>query len=533
MKKYIFQTKLILASLMLLPIFSWAQQERVCSSKVTSVNVFLNQAQVHREGKLALEEGVNLVVFDKISPQLIQGSIEVEAVEGVEILSVGVQTDYFSKNNKPTFILNLEDSLRTITEHLAEIKADKEALVLQKELLLANKNLGGSTQGVKADELEDVLLIYQKKLQEFKFENIRLNRLERTYLDQKVLVENQLQEYTNGTLSLINQIVVQVRCSKPLAEAKFGLKYLVNGVSWQAFYDVRVKDTKNPMQFVLKANLTQNTGEVWENVKLKLTTANPMDIGVKPILEPTRLYLVNNSITEKDADGISEKMDAPAAYRALNGNEAYTPISQPTQTLLNLEFDVAGLSTIPSDSKTHLVELYRFSLPASYGYACVPKLNSEVFVTAKVQTNELISQLNGEANVYLNGTYTGKTFLSDKGQDSLTITLGKEHRVIVKREKVKEMCSKSLFGSTKKEASTIEITLTNSSNETIEVALEDQIPVPSNKEIEVKLGDIGDAKLAVETGQLSWTKKLAPKQTIKVRFSFEISYPSNKIITGY
>ncbi len=515
--------------------FIQAQQQKVCASRLTAVSVFMNQAQVQREGKVNLEEGLNVLVFEKISPFLLEGSIEVNASEGVEIVTVGTQNDYMAATEKPQAILLLEDSLQALNEHLAEIKADKDALEWQKELLIANKSIGGSNQGVKAEELEDVLAIYQHKFQEFKNENIRLNRLHKIYTAEKEKVEQQLNEFKEGSLAMTNQIVLQVRCNKALQDAHVDVKYLVSGVSWKPFYDIRVKDTQLPMQFILKANITQSTGENWANVKMKLTTADPLNGGIKPVLNPIHLSFVQ--LQRMEAMRAKSNFKAPgrpaAAYQDSEMGASIEGYSEPTQTMLNLEFEVPGLSNIPSDNKFHLVELNKFSVPAIYGHAAVPKLSSEVFVTAKVQTNDLISQLSGEANIYLNGTYTGKTYLSAQSDDTLTITLGKDRRIIVKREKVKEMCSKSLFGSNKKDASTIELTLTNSSNEAIELIVEDQIPLTSNQEILVKMVDQGLATYAAESGMLTWKITLAPKQNTKLRFSFEVSYPSQQHISTY
>jgi uncharacterized protein (TIGR02231 family) len=204
-----------------------------------------------------------------------------------------------------------------------------------------------------------------------------------------------------------------------------------------------------------------------------------------------------------------------------------------SQNAVSLEFEVPGKQSIPSDRKGQMIDISNFSSNAVYGHACVPKLSKDVFVTAKVESNDLISQLNGEASIYFGGSFTGKTYLSQSASDSLLITLGTDKRLVSSREKVNEMCTKSFFGSTRKDANTIEITLSNNSNETIELGLEDQIPLATNQEITVKLSDKGGADFDLETGTLKWKVNLLPKQTVKYRFSFEITYPSNKIISFY
>lgn len=518
----------------LCPFLGWSQHEIICKSEIKKVSVFINQAQVERQAKVPIDAGVHTLVFDKISPVLVDGSIELKAPDGIEILSVSMQNEYLEKGEKPASIIVLEDSLEVVNERLFEIQSDKESIALQRDLLLANKNIGGSNQGVKAEELEDVLGIYQKKLQEFKTDLVLLNKRQKEYTSIRDLLQQQLDEYTSGTLALNRRVLVQVKATKSYPEAQLDLIYLVGNVSWVPTYDIRVNDQLKEVQFVLKATIQQLTGEDWRQVHLFLTTSDPFSGGTKPELKPIYIqYYLENAEGYNPYRGNQYKK-LEAAPSSLNNTVEFVADKAITkQYSTNLEFDVQGLSSIPTDGKFHLVELSRFSQAASYSRQAVPKINPEVFVTAKVQTNDLINQLNGEANIYLNGTFTGKTFLSQQTGDSLLITLGKDRRIIAKREKVKEMCSKSFFGSNRKENNTIELSLTNSGTETVLVDLEDQIPLSSKEEIVVKLIDAGSARYIAETGLLQWKVNIPAKQTIKLRFSFEVNYPADKTIEGY
>jgi hypothetical protein len=229
-----------------------AQQIKLVNSKVKMVSIFANQAQVDREAKLNLEEGLYTLNFENISPSLILGSIEFKAPIGVELLSVSTHNNLQNSNEKPAELIVLEDSLAIILEQLLEIKADKEAIALQRELLIANKSIGGANQGVKADELEDVLSIFERKLKEFKTQYSNLNRHEKILNTQREIIELQLAEFREGRKAFMNQIWAQVKVSKPIVDAQFELRYLVGDVSWSPIYDIRVKDTKSPVQFILR-----------------------------------------------------------------------------------------------------------------------------------------------------------------------------------------------------------------------------------------------------------------------------------------
>ncbi|MDP1725723.1 MAG: DUF4139 domain-containing protein [Bacteroidota bacterium] len=526
--------RFILFSLMCIFCFNLsAQTEKKVNSTIGFVTVFINQAQVERNAKVSLDEGTYTLIFDKISPNLVTNSIEVKPPNGITLLSVSTQNDFLKQDEKPQVIIEIEDSIERLNEHLADYKADKESIVLQKDLLLANKNIGGTTQGVKADELEDILAIYQKKLVEFKLDWMRLSKQERetNIIVQKL--QKQLNEYNQGILNLSNQILVNIKVDRPVSDADMNVSYLVNGVQWQPYYDIRVKDTKSQVQFFLKANLQQSTGENWKNVKLKFTTANPLAGGVKPVLYPYLLRFESPIIPMAAKPNFrGARMDAMNAIPPSMDIEEVKNVSI-TQNMINTEFNINIPYTIPSDNQFHMVDLTSFQQNAVYSHASVPKIDKDVFVTAAVMANDLINQISGEANVYFEGTFTGKTMISPTSNDTLLLTLGRDKRIVVERVKIQEMSSKSFFSSTKKESNTYEITVKNTTNETVELILEDQIPVTTDKEIEIKCAVYNGGSLNTETGKLEWKLNLQAQQNIKVRFSFDISYPSNRKISAY
>jgi uncharacterized protein (TIGR02231 family) len=134
-------------------------------------------------------------------------------------------------------------------------------------------------------DCEVIMELYKKKLDDFKLNWFRLTRLEDKYNKAKFSIEQQLAAYNNGKLTLNNEVILTVKAENNFQNAQVELTYLVGNVSWSPYYDIRVKDNKSNVQFFLKANIYQSTGEDWNNVKLKLTTANPAEGGVKPELQ--------------------------------------------------------------------------------------------------------------------------------------------------------------------------------------------------------------------------------------------------------
>lgn len=516
-----------------------AENEQQTPSTITNVTVFLNQAQVTRVAKVNLQAGITNLVFKGLSSQMNMNSLQVRVDGTIVLLAVSSRDNFLNTLEKSPEIILLEDSLKSLTIALSHLKADKETIVFQKELMLANRNVGSNQIGVKSDELEDLMALYKKKLTEFKDDWIKLSLQEDKYNGIKHKMESQLNELRGDPNLNVPEVVITLKTLEPSNNALIELSYLVNNASWVPFYDVRVKDTKSELQLVSKAYITQGTGENWKNVILKLSTANPNEGGNKPELQTNFIgyqtldrlesaqVIGRPKMRASRSDGTAQEDDATVKWQEIKG------IATVQQSAVNIEFTVTSTATIPSDNNPHQVDLTVNNLKADYAYGAVPKLDKDVFATAKVAGNDLVNQVSGEANVYFDGTFVGKSFINGTTSDSVLISLGRDKRIQIQRNQLKDFSSRSLSGGSKKELSTWEITIRNTRKENLTILIEDQIPVSTDKEIEVKLLNASGANYDETNGKLSWLLTLEPEKSVSLKFSYEVKYPKEKIINGY
>lgn len=513
-----------------------AENEQRTPSTISNVTVFLNQAQVTRVAKVNLQAGVTNLVFDKLSNQINTNSIQVRIDGKITLLSVSLRDNYLKINEKSKEVLLLEDSLASLNNSLNHFKADKETIVHEKDLMLANKNVGSSQMGVRSDELEDLMALYKKKLNEFRDDWFKLTQLETKYSAYKQKIENHLNQLQVNPQEQSPEIIVSLKALSNVENAMIEVSYLVNNASWTPFYDIRVKDTKSDLQLVSKAYITQGTGESWKNVVLKLSTSNPNESGSKPDLKPNYIgFAQPDMISYKKLNSAQPNIrGARADAMEMKAEASYsTGIANAQQTAINIEFQVTSAYTIPSDNTPHQVDLTVSNLKAVYAYGSVPKLDKDAFVTAQVLGSELINQISGEANVYFDGTFAGKTFINGTTSDSMLISLGRDKRIQIQRTMLKDFCSKTFTGGSKKELSTWEISVRNTRKEPILIVIEDQIPVSNDKEIEVKLLNTSSAIYDETTGKLKWILTLEAEKTQSLKFSYEVKYPKEKIISGH
>jgi TonB-dependent SusC/RagA subfamily outer membrane receptor len=214
-----------------------------------------------------------------------------------------------------------------------------------------------------------------------------------------------------------------------------------------------------------------------------------------------------------------------------DGLEDYVTV---TDNELDLAYDIELPYDVPTNGKQQIATLKESSVEASYKYYAVPKLDKDAFLLAEVGDWERLNLLPGEANIIFEGTYIGKTFIDPANTaDTLNLTMGKDKRVVIRREKMADFSSVKFLGSNKLQKITYQLTVKNNKKDPVKLLLKDQYPLSTNKDIEVELLDSGEAMLNTEVGVLTWKLELAPGESRKVRFSYSVKYPKGKTVNVY
>jgi uncharacterized protein (TIGR02231 family) len=525
--------------LVLISFLSFGQNEKPVDSKITEVTVFLNKAQITRDVKSRLESGKTNLIVTGLTSQLDPQSIQVVGKGSFIILGISHQQNYLNELNMPKSLKMLKDSIELLQRQVVLEQSQKEILNKEEQMLLSNQKVGGANQNLTVAELKsmadfyrsrlgDIVITRMKQDEKIKKMNERISRLNRQLNEQNELFHRNTSE-----------IVVSVS-AEAATQAELKVSYVVNNAGWNAVYDVRAINTKNPLQLSYKANVFQSTGEEWKNVKLKLSTANPNQSGLKPELYSWYLDFYNPIVYDARSAKSSKApamrtadAQAPVAAEAMADAQALSEFVSTIQTSLNTEFDISLPYSVASSSKPTVVDIRNYDLKAEYSYSVVPKLDADAFLIAKALGWEEFSLLSGEANIFFEGTFVGNSFIDPNNiKDTLSLSLGRDNRIVVKREKLKDLTSRSVMGGSKKESYTWEISIRNTKTDAIRISVEDQVPVSQNTQIEVTVPDTGGAAFNRQTGKLNWILDIKPSETRKVMFKYEVKYPKDKQISG-
>ncbi|MBS1488000.1 MAG: DUF4139 domain-containing protein [Bacteroidetes bacterium] len=532
--------KFHLSSLMLAAsLAAAAQPTQKTTSKITDVTVFLNRAQITREVHATLPAGKSTLVVDGLTSMLDPNSIQVSGRGNFIILGTSHQQNYLSELSMPKALKTLKDSLSLVQTQVIMEQSQKEILNKEEQLLISNQKIGGANTNLTVNELKAMADFYRTRLNDIALSRIKEDDKIKKLNERMQKIQSQINTQNELYQRNTSEIAISVSTDSPAA-ATLQISYVVTNAGWMPQYDIRAINTKNPIQLSYKANVFQSTGEDWNNVKLKLSTANPNQSGLKPELyawylnfyQPARatysmtdnLKMLRSKAMKKEAEEMAgEVVPAPALADYVST----------VQTSLNTEFDISLPYTVLSANKPTLVDIRNYELKATYQYSAAPKLDNDAFLLAQVTGWEELSLLPGEANIFFEGTFTGKSQIDPNNiKDTLSLSLGRDKRIVVKREKLKELTSRKFIGSNQREFYAWELSVRNTKSEPVRITLEDQIPVSQNSQIEVTAVDLANAKYNKETGKLVWDLSLQPNETKKIVFKYEVKYPKDKLVGG-
>jgi len=526
--------KIILIVLTLFSFGVYAEEENiVIDSEIKEATVFLRGAQITREAKKFLTPGTYFLVFDGLTQNVNPSSVQVEGKGDFTILSVSHQRNYLKGLKESGQIKLLMDTLETLNAELSYQRGMRAVYQEEKSMIIVNKKIDYGTQtGFAIEDLEEMAEFYRNRLKDLMLKQEEITRTERELNTEIQRINGQLSQLRSGN-NRTSEIVVEVAVKKN-TPASFKLKYFIQNAGWTPVYDLRSSGPSEKMKLDYNAQVYQSTGIDWKKVKLELSTSNPTQRTNKPEVQPWILRFTGNTqkisyeSNRSTPIALSETIAVAADDAGAGSVAALTTV---TESQININFKIDILYNIPSDNKMHTVNVRNIDLDAEYYYYSAPKYSDKTFLIASVSGWEKHQLLSGQASIYFQGVYLGKTYIdASNTAEKLDISLGEDKQIVVKRKRIEDYCDSKLIGSNKKENIGLEIIAKNTKSTKIKLVIKDQIPVSSNKEIEVELEESGDASLDEKTGIMNWEYELAPGASNKHQFKYIVKYPKDKRI---
>ena len=521
------------------------------TSKVTEVTVYLQGASLTQTADAILKAGSQEVIIEGLSPHLEISSLKVHA-NGVLVASSEFSQDYITPKKDKAHIAKLKDSLKLYEQQL---QTTQDELTVHTHLLkmLTDGTMNNMSQKDGTISVADInanMELYKSKASALQKSidqtNKKISELQQTI---QRINKQITQDETNGKLY---SGILKLSISVPKAiSTTFTVTYYTGVASWSPCYDINIEKMEESIALHAKAQVQQNTGLDWENVRLTLSNATPNRSTVAPVFTPWYLRFNRSNYTRlatneaMTSNSVTYKLEESAGVTSVDGfisdvrgSRASAPllmndyIEEDMQSV-HVNYKITVPYNIDGNGKTQLIDLKDYTVKAEYKYYSIPKLSDETYLVASLSDYMKHNLLPGYATVTFDNTFVGKTMLKPNVTDSIiTLTLTTDPRIAVKREKRNEFCSTKHVGNSTTATQSYLITVKNNQNKEVKLTLKEQYPISTNKDIEVKVTEVTPAATydKKDLGVLTWDMDLKAGETRTFTVTYSVKYPKDQKI---
>ncbi len=558
--------------LLLLPFYGMSQQvnRQVIKTNIDEVKLYLTAGQMTHEQDIKLAQGRNKLIFSGISAYADPQSIQFSAESDYSLVSVSTEMDFLAAEEFNPRISVLKDSLESLQDEQQFVSDELDSYLAEKAVLNTNRDLGGGNQSLTVAQIREAADFYRKRTLAINKEISKLKKKQRNLGVQIEDTRYQLVELNYNENQRSNQVIVLLDAATSTT-MKSTLRYLVSDCGWAATYDLSADDLNQGINLKYKAQVYNNTGNDWSDVKLTLSTADPNLSAAHPELSPWYLNRYNPGTKSS-----GKKYYAPESNQVDFRQQAISNINQANERaydnyyvqgelqeqknrfddnnfklmqqktvgnqgvkLINIEiseltteFDIEAPFSCPADAKPYMVNVKDMDIPATFSHITVPKLDRAAFLLAHIADWQELELIPGPTNVYFGGQYVGMSRIDTRNvSDTLSLSFGRDEKVVVMRKLKKEMSTKRVAGNTKKESYLYEIAVRNNRSAPIRIEVFDQVPISQSNDISVLVDEISEGEQDALTGEVKWKLDIPPAGVQGKEIGYTVKYPKNANIT--
>ena len=500
-------------------------------TKISAAAVYRNGCMIKRTGKVFLEKGTQQIMLCGLSAAVDEASLRLSVPAGVS--GSNVQVEHPTREQQ-------QEALKELNQKLIRL----QSAIQSKEKLAALWESNADFSQKESLSIEE-MTAYLEKLPE------RLETIQAELIGLK-----EQRDALNKEMAEARRIAALPFVSAELEADRAGeypieLTYRDYQAYWNPVYEIHTEDEAESLQLRLRAQISQSTGEDWENVALTLFSGNPSVSGTIPELSSAhiRFYVPAPPVKRRTAPmfgasmkasmaapmedtGATAEMDmaveaCAAPMMAMNTVYAGSGSTSKGETMT--EYDLSGQWDIRNNQQI-LCDIRADLLPCRYHVVAIPKLSDEAYLAAEVKTSDLEEMQGTPAAVYLKGAFAGNVVLEpDMTKDSYDLSLGVDESVKVKRVQKKRHTSQVLLKGQKKTEYEYELSVTSRKEKEVSVTVSDQLPISDEKSIQVDAITLSGAEREEDTGLLHWTFPLAPDETKILTLAYTVAWPKDKL----
>lgn len=414
---------------------------------ISEVTVYRSGAKVSSTATVRVPAGQSEVVFENLSPYFNANSLQVRIAGSSTLISAIFQMKTPGPGPESPRAPVLRDSLVLLGDDLTRIRDERDVLNSENSLNSNKMNQIGTvlpgastTITLSVTELRELSTFYRQRLMEIKERLLQLTIKERKINELYRKIQETLTRLQPNVANQTGEIILKIDAAAAQS-IEITCTYLITQAGWTPLYDLRSEGLDKALRLAYKANVRNQSGFDWKDVKLHLSTANPLVNNNRPVLNPVfidfrPLYVqqgLDKQLNEVNTYNMAQVQTRDLS-RARSEDEAaldeivFNPAPPETnQDDFITNFDLVKPQNILANGQDNVVTVDEQDIPAEYEYHAVPKLDAAVFLLAKVADYGKYNLLPGTANIFYQDTYIGQTFLNPQTvADTMLISLGRD-----------------------------------------------------------------------------------------------------------
>lgn len=523
-----------------LSIYCYAEQKTLTSA-IKDVTVYTDRAAITRKAEISLPAGEHELYFNNLPAQLDNNSVQVNALSTVPTTILDVTTKQEAR---------LEDAnlrLQKIDEEIKQFNDQLNALVDQDALLINQQEFISQMQsGVlapskdasrpSAQELQNIMQFAKDNLATI-LEKQRAIAKQRTELKKQLdVLQNERYPIQQRTGYQVKNVVVRVNLQQA-GKVNLDLTYMTYGANWYPNYDARFDSRNNKLSVTYLGVISQRTGEDWQNVKLTLSTAKPNLGGNAPELSS---WLINEAVKVKPLTGRVADVSgygamAPAPMAAMKEEVAVRQVATVDTGMTSASFNIDKPTSLASDGSQQKVTITDVDLASKLQYITVPKLAQAAYLQATSANDSDFPLLAGRLNIFMDNRFiTTGSLKTIMPKEELKLDLGVDEGIAVTYKQLNRFTEKTgLTSSYNKVTYEYLITVQNNKQTPETIKVMDQVPIPQDENITVKLLSPNPRTIEQDKeGKLIWNWTLSAGEKKEATVKFSVEYPVDMNIGG-
>lgn len=531
------------AFILLLMIGSHAAMaaEMPVNSKISTVTVFPNGAEVTRILKVKLSAGDSTLLAGDIPGEAISKSIRIEIAPDakIEIGSVDARQIKLSSTDPEVAL-----SARTKIED--QIQAQQDLLSAQDDIIktaqlqqtyLTNlaklpQSTGQGASGTQSAQTDwrGVFGIIGDSAAEVA-KTITAAQLKQREIKRAIADLRKQMEAVSGKDEERTQVRIHVSAAAPV-ETTLTLRYQVRTASWTAFYDARLaapgsdKAAASSMALTRRASIQQKTGEDWDDVALSLSTTRPGATTVAPKMR-TLIAVFDPTADNKAGESGLDIGDSETSGKAK---------TQASVTAFQTIHTIPGRVTIKHSDEAKRLQIGGETVQPTLVVRTAPRLDDTAYLYTHFTLPKTSPALQpGQVSLFRDGVFvgTGQFPLVAPGED-YDLGFGADERVKVRRTVLDiKKGETGTFSKSYVDQRRYAISFKNLHPHTVDVQVVDRAPVAVHSDIKVEFTMDSGPQPTVKNlddrhGVYMWQIKAQPDEDKTIAFSYRVAVPAGK-----